>query len=92
MLIRHPDPRNHLLFHLMLATGIRLGSPLGLDVEGLDLNRGELVLRHAKGDRVERVFLGRVIRNTLRVYIERRPTGPLFRSHGDRRLSSRQAQ
>ena len=89
---RKPDRRDHMLFGLMLASGVRLGSALGLDVEDVDLDRGELLLRRAKGDREERVFLSRIIRQELRAYIERRSTGPLFRSCGDRRLSHRQAQ
>ncbi len=89
---RPHDVRDRMLFGLMLATGIRLGSALALDIEEVDLDRGEFLLRQAKGDRVERVFLGRAIRDALRSYIGERVSGPLFRSHGDRRLSSRQAQ
>ncbi len=89
---REPDRRDRVLFGLMLASGIRLGSALGLDVEDVELDQGEILLRQAKGDRVERVFLNRTTREALRVYIERRLPGPLFRSCGDRRLSHRQAQ
>ena len=87
-----PDVRDHMLFSLMLASGIRLGSALDLDVEDVDLTRGEILLRKAKGDREERVFLNRTMRDALRVYRERRVAGPLFRSCGNRRLSPRQAQ
>jgi integrase/recombinase XerD len=44
--------RDRVLFALMLGTGIRIGSALGLDVEDVDLERGELLLRGAKGNRV----------------------------------------
>ena len=40
-----------MLFGLMLRTGLRIGSALGLDVEDVDFGRGELRLRKAKGDR-----------------------------------------
>ena len=86
------DRRDHAMFHLMLATGIRLGSSIGLDVEDVDLEQSEIMLRVTKGDRVERVFLGASIRDHLRIYISDRLTGPLFRSCGKRRLSRRQAQ
>ena len=62
--MREPDRRDHMLFHLMLATGIRLGSALGLDVEDVELDQGEILLRQAKGNRVERVFLNRRTRNS----------------------------
>ena len=89
--IREPDRRDHALFGLMLASGVRIGSALALDIEDVDLDGGELLLRHSKGNREERVFLNRTIREVLSVYIERRVAGPLFRSCGGRRLSQRQA-
>jgi site-specific recombinase XerC len=84
--------RDHALFHVMLATGIRLGSALGLDVEDVDLERGELLLRHCKNGRVEVVFLGRAVRNHLARFIGARVTGPLFRGRHGGRLGARQAQ
>jgi integrase/recombinase XerD len=61
--------RDHLLFHLMLATGIRLGSALAIETTDVDLERGELTLRSAKGDRPETVYLGEAIREHLRRYM-----------------------
>lgn len=61
--------RDHALFHLMLATGVRLSSALALDVEDVDLERGEITLHHAKGDITQRVFLGREIGEHLRRFI-----------------------
>ena len=86
------DRRDHALFHLMLASGIRVGSALALDVEDVALERREILLRCAKGNRTEVVYLGRKIRNHLREYIGDRLAGPLFRGRGDGRLSRRQAQ
>jgi len=84
--------RDYALFHLMLATGIRLGSALALEVDDVDLDRGELWLRSTKGDQPERVFLGKAIRKHLSEYISERRTGPLFTGQTGKRLSSRHVQ
>jgi site-specific recombinase XerD len=84
--------RDHALFHLMLATGIRLGSALALESRDVDLERGEIYLRCTKGDRPEVVYLGRAIRDHLRQYMERRDDGPLFLGHGRRALCARHVQ
>ena len=44
--------RDHALFHLLLATGVRLGAALALDAADLDLDGGEALLRRSKGGRV----------------------------------------
>lgn len=85
--------RDHLLIHLLLATGVRIGSALALDVSDIDLDAGTLRLRTVKGDRVERVFIGRNIRDHLVGYLARKPrTGPLIRGPQGERLTKRQAQ
>jgi integrase/recombinase XerC len=85
--------RDHLLVHLLVATGIRIGSALAIDVDDVDLDRGELRLRTVKGDREERVFLGSAIRTHLAGYLAGAPeSGPLFRGPRGERLSKRQAQ
>jgi integrase/recombinase XerD len=84
--------RDHALFHLMLATGIRLGSAISLDVEDVDLDAGQLYLRTMKGDRREVVYLGRAIRAHLRRFISDRTTGPLFVGIHGGRISDRHAQ
>ena len=83
--------RDHALIATMLGTGIRLGSALGLDVEDVDLDRGELLLRQFKGDRVEVAFLPPRVRDHLARFVGGRTTGPLFRSRHGRRLCARQA-
>lgn len=82
--------RDFALFHLLLSTGVRIGSALGLDGEDVDLERDELVLRCTKGNRPITVFLGRAIRDHLATYMKR--PGPLFLSRQNRRMCSRQAQ
>lgn len=83
--------RDNVLFGLMLATGIRLGSALGLDVEDVDADAGELFLRRFKGDRVEIALLPWMTADLLISYLGERTTGPVFRSRHCRRLSARQA-
>jgi integrase/recombinase XerC len=84
--------RDHALFHLMVATGIRLGSVVALDVGDVDIDRGEVFLRAFKGDRQEKVFLGKEIRDHLEVYLTDRESGPLFTTRQGRRLNRRQIQ
>ena len=82
--------RDHALFALMLTTGMRLGATLALDVEDLDLARGELVARKMKGARAERVFLPRATRDHLAGWLADRELGPLFLGRGGERLGARQ--
>jgi integrase/recombinase XerC len=85
--------RDHLLIDLLVSTGIRIGSALALDVEDIDLATSTLTLRECKYDRVERVFLGRDVRDHLVGYLARKPrTGPLFRGPQGERLGKRCAQ
>ncbi len=83
--------RDHALFALLLATGIRIGSALELEVDDVDLNRGELRVRTAKGNIPTTVFLGMRIVEILGAYIYGRDRA-LFPGQGGRPLSSRQAQ
>jgi integrase/recombinase XerC len=85
----HEAERDHALFATMLRTGVRVGSVVGLNVEDVDLAAGELTLR-CKGDRIERVFLGKDIATHLLRWIGDRTTGPLFPTRDGRRLTSRQ--
>jgi site-specific recombinase XerD len=85
------DRRDAMLFELMLATGIRVGSAIALDVADVDLQRGELRLRTAKGDRPDFVFLNRMIRARLKRYLKGCGNGPLFTARG-RRVSTRHVQ
>lgn len=82
--------RDYALFHLLLSTGVRIGSALALDAEDVDLERGELLLRCTKGDRPGVVYLNEGIRKHLATYIK--DAGPLFLSRQNRRMCSRQAQ
>jgi len=92
---RGTDPaprRDRVLFTLMLRTGIRLGSALGLDVEDAHLDRGEILLRTMKNARQDVVMIPRAIREDLRAWIGDRREGPLFLSRPGQRLGARQAR
>ncbi len=81
--------RDNVLFTLMLKTGIRVGSAVALDVEDVDLDRGELWLRAAKGNRPERTFIPRDVRELIREYLDGRRTGPVFHGKPGERLTTR---
>jgi site-specific recombinase XerC len=83
--------RDHAIFHLMLGSGIRLSAAIGLDVDHLDLAAGEATIR-TKGDRTERVFLGKEVCEHLRRFVGDRTTGPIFTAGGGRRVSNRHIQ
>jgi len=84
--------RDHALFALMLGSGIRLGSALGLEVGDVDLERGELQLRRTKGDVPTSVPMARSVRDHLRTYIEGRAAGPLFPGRNGRAMCARHVQ
>jgi integrase/recombinase XerD len=83
--------RDHCMFALMLASGIRLGSVVALGVQDVDLERGELTI-HGKGDRRDRVLLGRKIQDHLRRFIGKRTSGPLFARRGSEALTNAAAR
>jgi len=84
--------RDHVLFQLMLSTGIRLGSAIALNVEDLDLDHGELWLNHTKGNRQERAYLGKEMKERLKKFIGSRTSGPVFTNINGHRLSRRHIQ
>ena len=90
--LRTAPNRDRVLFMLMLGTGIRIGSALGLDVAHVDLDRGELLLHQTKGGREECVPIPKSLTQDLRDWIGRRRDGPVFRGRDERRISSRHAR
>jgi site-specific recombinase XerD len=83
--------RDEMLFGLLLASGIRIGSALGLDVGDLDVEDGALVLRTVKGGRRQRAFVPREVMVRLATFVGNRTTGAVFCGLGQRRLGARQA-
>ena len=84
--------RDHALFHLLLRSGLRIGSAIALEREDVFLDRSELQIRRAKGDQRERVFLGKAITAHLKRYLAGRPGGPLLTDRSGRRITQRHAQ
>lgn len=84
------DRRDRVLFELMLATGVRLSAALGVRTEDVDLEEGVVVV-HTKGDKVQRVFLGREIRRALERHLEGRQ-GFLFARADGKALCPRHVQ
>ncbi len=84
--------RDHALFHLMLATGIRLGAALALDVGDIDLDAGEVLLRKTKGNGSRTVFLSKSLENHLRIFLAGKYDGSVFTTTTGTRICHRQAQ
>jgi len=81
--------RDCALFSLLLATGIRVGSAVGLEVRDLDLDDGVMELRVMKGGRAMRVALGEEIVQRLAALVEGRDAGPVFMGREGLALSRR---
>jgi integrase/recombinase XerC len=84
--------RDHALFHLLAATGIRVGSSVALGVGDVDLDAGEIRLGTMKGGRRDTVYLNPAIQAHLRRYLGDRTSGPVFRGHGDEPITARHVQ
>jgi len=75
--------RDHVIFAVMLGTGLRVGSAVGVRVEDLDIEAGVLEVRVAKGNVSGRVFVPRALIDMLRDHVGSRVSGPLFcAAHG----------
>jgi integrase/recombinase XerC len=90
--------RDKLIFELLLGTGIRLGSLVGLNIADVDLASATLHIR-SKGGHRERVYLNPGLVAMLARHIKQIATGghtgglvPLFTSKSGRRLGARQIQ
>jgi integrase/recombinase XerC len=90
--------RDRLVFEVLLGTGIRLGSLVGLSRGDVDLEAGTLQILSKGGGR-EHVFLnpqlGELLRHHLGESAPQSPCGPhspVFRSKSGRRLGARQIQ
>lgn len=87
------EQRDAMLIRLLLGTGVRIGSALGLDVDDVDLDGATMLLRSTKGDRPMRAIVPASLVPYLRAYVAKRAAGPLFPGTGARgRLSARHAQ
>jgi site-specific recombinase XerD len=83
--------RDAVLFRMLLGTGLRLSSAVGLDIEDVDLDEGTMDV-WMKGDRRERFFIPGAVRKELQAFIGDGRSGPLFASTSGRRITTRHAQ
>jgi integrase/recombinase XerC len=83
--------RDRMLVELLLGTGIRIGSALGLDVEDIDFAHGEMTLRTTKNNRPTTTLVPEGVTERLKTFLGDRTTGPVFLA-GDRRICMRHAQ
>ncbi|MCX5800876.1 MAG: tyrosine-type recombinase/integrase [Candidatus Eisenbacteria bacterium] len=86
--------RDHSMFSVLLSTGIRLGSLVGLNVSHLNLAQRTIAIR-AKGGRQETVFLNPQLCRLLAHHIMAQTadnTSSLFCSRNGGRLGTRQVQ
>jgi site-specific recombinase XerD len=83
--------RDEIIVRLLLGSGLRIGSAVGLDVGDVDFERGELNVRRTKGDRPETVYLSSDLVVRLRRFLSARKDGPLFATADGTRLTTRQA-
>ncbi len=88
----HPCERDRVLFGLMLKTGIRIGSALGLDIEDLDFENGRIWLRTMKGARVDAKEIPKNVSQEVSGFVDGQDWGPVFQGRVGRRLSARHAQ
>ena len=82
--------RDRVLFSLLLAAGLRIGSALAIDIEDVDTGGGQLYLRTMKGGGGQTIYFNERIGGLLEGLIGDQTEGPLFTSRHRRRLSIRQ--
>lgn len=77
--------RDHALFGLMLATGIRIGSALALRVGDVNLRDGTIELGSMKGGTPQRIHLNATALLVIATQVIGKPDDFLFGADGDRR-------
>lgn len=84
--------RDHLMFSLLLGTGMRLGSLVALRLGDIDLLQGTVRIR-AKGGIERTVYLTASLKQRLKPHLKHRNVGdPVFSSPAGGALGSRQVQ
>ena len=88
--------RDRLFFELLLATGLRLGSAVALDIDDVNLTERRILVG-VKGDNVLSIFIKNGLIPLLTDHIARLAnqgvtTGPLFVSNRGQRISTREVQ
>jgi site-specific recombinase XerD len=83
--------RDAALIRLLARTGIRISSALGIEVEDLDRARGEIEIRVAKRQQVDRVPASDATIEMLEALAAGRTSGPLFVGRDGSRIDRRHA-
>ena len=83
------ERRDRVLFRVMLATGVRIGSALAARTDDLDLEAGALHLRQVKGGGTLSVPLDQATRELLAGWVAEIPVRPLFPSRQGGAVSRR---
>jgi integrase/recombinase XerD len=82
--------RDRTIVLLMLDTGLRVSELCAADVRDYDSRRGQLVIRHGKGDKQRSVYLGDTSRRQLwRYHADRQPraSDPLITTRSGKRFT-----
>jgi integrase/recombinase XerC len=86
--------RDFAIVSLLLGTGIRLASLVGLDASDIDFKEGTINIT-SKGGRSETVFINAALRRILSSYVKAHGingASPLFQTSSGKRLCARQVQ
>jgi integrase/recombinase XerC len=86
--------RDFTIASLLLGTGIRLASLVGLNISDIDFKESMIAIT-AKGGRTETVFINAALRRILASHIKAHGisgASPLFQTSGGKRLCARQVQ
>jgi len=86
------EKRDRVLFELLLATGLRIGSALGLEVGDVDLDERRLWVRVAKRGRQQVVGFDAEMGKLLAEHLGDRTSGFVFESLAGKPLTPRAAQ
>jgi site-specific recombinase XerD len=89
-LVSTPE-RDRVLVLMLLGAGLRIGAALALDIEDLDLERGELTVRAGKGGQGDRFPIGPGLRRELAGLVSGRSSGPVFVGRAGGRMTRRHA-
>jgi len=83
------DIRDKALFLFLLDTGCRAREALKIELPDIDLLSGEIKIRQGKGNKDRNVFLGKIARKAIRIYVKHKSheTLALWVTHENERLS-----
>ena len=88
--------RNRAIVLLLLQTGMRNGEIRALKVNDLDFGKGEITIRHGKGDKLRIVPFPQLSRDAVKAYLKERPKlpseAPLFVNRTEQSFGGRSGE